>query len=415
MLQSQLFTKTQKHPPADEISVNAKLLEQAGFVSKFMAGVYIFLPLGLRVLKKIKQLVREELAKISSEELFMTTLQPKELWNSTGRWELLKNEMYQFKDLSGRDLGLAATHEEPITWLAKKFINSYQDLPKAVYQIQTKFRDAPRAKSGLMRSREFIMKDLYSFHESPEDLEKFYEKVKNAYLQIFKKLGLPVYVTEASGGVFSKKISHEFQVLSDAGEDTIIYCSKHKWAQNKEGEFSKFKAGDKCPKGNEKLQEGKSIEVGNIFNLGTKYSQDLGLKFKDKDGHDQPVWQASYGLGITRTIAALVEVFHDDKGIIWPKIVSPFDVHLIWLSGKPTTRKFADKIYNDLKKSNIEVLYDDRNVSAGEKFVDSDLIGISYRLVVSDKAASKNSVEVKERNKKVVKLLKVKNLLKLFK
>lgn len=410
MLQSKLFTKTSKESPKDEFFINAKLLERAGFIHKTMSGVYDFLPLGLATLSKINRIIREEMNAIGGQELFLSSFQPKELWEKTGRWGTLSDIMYQFKDKSGRDIGLGSTHEEAITEIAKRFIQSYKDLPVFVYQIQTKFRDEPRARSGLIRAREFLMKDLYSFHASKSDLDAFYEKAKKAYLQIFKRLGLKVYVTEASGGVFSKEFSQEFQVLADSGEDTIFYCQKCGYAQNRE--IAKIKEGDKCPKCGGEVVFSRSIEVGNIFKLGTKFSEAIGLNFIAEDGKIYPVIMGSYGIGPGRAMGTVVEIWHDEKGIIWPEAVAPYQVHLVALfresSKKAKLKKIADKIYKDLQKQNIEVLYDNReDKSAGEKFADADLIGIPLRMVISDKTIEKDSVEIKKRNKKEINLVKI--------
>lgn len=399
-----LFTKVSKEGPKDEVSVNARLLERAGFVQKFMAGVYTYLPLGTRVLANVNEIIREEMNAIGGQEVHLSVFQPKELWEMTGRWKGMADVMYQFKDSGGKDIGLAPTHEEVVAWLAKQYIHSYRDLPKAIYQIQVKFRKELRPKSGLVRGREFLMKDLYSFHADAASLDMYYDKVAEAYKKIFSRCGLDALVIEASGGDFTKEYSHEFQVLSPYGEDTIVYCPKHKWAQNKE--ISKYKAGDKCPLGNDRLSEAKGVEVGNIFRLGTRFSKDLGLTYKDKFGQNNLVWMASYGIGPGRVMGTIVDVNHDDRGIVWPLSVAPFMVHLIALSGatkKESARitKEAGRTYKELQKNRIEVLFDDRDfASAGEKFADADLIGIPFRAVVSAKTLKKGAraLEVKKRS-----------------
>lgn len=405
MRQSELFTKTKREAPKDEEAINAKLLIRAGFVDKVMAGVYSFLPLGFRVLKKIENIIREEMNAAGGQEIIMPVLHPKEVWEKTGRWSGF-DALYKVKGKDGREMALGPTHEEIIVPLAKKFINSYKDLPAYLYQIQIKFRDETRVKSGLLRGREFLMKDLYSFHSSQEDLDNYYEKMKKVYQRVFKRCGLNTIITEASGGTFSK-YSHEFQVLSEAGEDTIYWCEKCGWAQNREI----FGGGSKCPKCGAKLKIGRAIEVGNIFKLGAKYSEPFDLKFKTKDGKEQIVIMGCYGVGLGRILGAVVEVSHDDNGIIWPENVSPFNVHLLAVSDK--RKATSDKIYQSLQKTKIEVLYDDRNdVSAGEKFADADLIGVPWRAVISEKTG--NKIEIKKRNEKKTKLISGNGLLKLF-
>jgi len=403
---SQLFTKTIKEAPADEAAINAKLLIRGGFITKVMAGVYEYMPLGLRVLNKINGIIREEMDSVGGQEIFMSVLQNKENWNTTGRWESAKDVMYQFKDDAGKEYGLGFTHEEPLTATAGHFINSYKDLPKAVYQIQTKFRNEARAKSGLLRGREFLMKDLYSFHTSQEDLDPYYEKVASAYERIFDRAGVKAIRTFASGGLFSK-YSDEFQVVADVGEDVIYMNGKDNRAVNKEVYTDEVLADLGWDKSS--LVEKSSVEVGNIFKLGTKFSEPLGLKFTDEKGELKPVVMASYGIGPGRLMGTVVEVSHDDKGIIWPESIAPFRVHLVSL-GKNTE---AEVVYNDLISKGIEVLYDDReDKSAGEKFADADLIGCPWRLVVSEKTAGK--IELKKRFGKDAKLVSIAELLDLL-
>ena len=414
MLQSKLFTKTKKETPRGEKSINAILLQRGGFIYKEMAGVYTFLPLGLRVLRKIENIVREEINKISGQEVLMAVLQSKDLWDLTKRWNEGIGKEVMYKCEGDGKIGLGPTHEEMVTDIVKNFVFSFEDLPLCVYQIQTKFRKEPRARSGLLRGREFLMKDLYSFHSCEKDFQNYYQKVKKAYFKIFKRCGLKAILTEASGRGFTGGITHEFQVLAEGGEDRIIYCESLHFAQNKE--ITKFKPGDKCPLCKKPLKEGKSIEVGNIFPLGTKYSQAIGAFFQDKDGKKKPIVMGCYGIGISRTMGAIVEVYHDEKGIIWPKEVSPFDFHLLsLLSGKRKVdreiKKTCQKVLSFLQKEGFEVLYDDREEkTAGEKFADADLIGIPYRIVVSEKTLKKDSIELKKRAKKRIKLIKIKKL-----
>lgn len=406
MRQSQLFTKTQKQAPKDEKSVNAQLLIRAGFIYKEMAGVYTYLPLGLRVLKKIQGIVREEMNKISGQEILMTVFQPKNLWQETNRWSegVGKEIMYKCKGV-GKEVGLGPTHEEMLTDIVRHYVKSYEDLPFYPYQIQTKFRKELRARSGLLRGREFDMKDLYSFHSSEEDFKKYYKKVTQSYFKIFKRCGLKTILTEASGAGFTKEYTHEFQVLNSGGEDTIIYCSKKDFAQNKE--ITKFKPGQKCPQCREKLKQGKSIEVGNIFPLKTKYSKAMNAYFIDKNGKRKLIIMGCYGLGPSRVMGTIVEIHNDKNGLIWPEQVAPFQIHLIPIEINSKVKKASEKIYNDLQKAGIEVLYDDRKQNTvGEKFVESDLIGIPYRLVVSEKTLKKNCIEIRKRNQKKIKLIK---------
>ena len=379
MLQSRLFTKTLKNFPKDEESVNAKYLIRAGYVRKLSSGIFSYLPLGLRVLNKISQVVREEMDAIGAQEILMPALVAKRYWVKSNRWKV----PVVYKVEAGDDeFGLGWTHEEVIAHIAEEFIRSEKDLPAALYQIQTKFRQEPRARSGLIRLREFVMKDLYSFHKTEADLNKFYDKVASAYLKIFNRLSLPVKIVEASGGDFTKEYTHEFQVLTEGGEDTVFYCDKCKFAQNRE--IAKVKSGEKCPncKGGI-VQESKAIEAGNIFKLGKRFSPKSGDWF-----------MASYGLGPSRAMAAIIEIHHDEKGIIWPEEAAPFKAHLLALT--PSIKSKADKIYKDLQKKGIELLYDDRDsASPGEKLVDADILGIPWRLVVSEK--TKNKIEIKKR------------------
>lgn len=413
MKYSSFFPKTKKNEFKEDLSVNAKLLVKAGYIDQLMAGSWTLLPLGFRVVENIKNIIREELNKTGAQELLMPLLHPREIWDQTGRWSdpEVKKIMYQFEDIHGKEYGLSFTHEEIVMNLLSKFVQSYKDLPVMVYHFSTKFRNEPRAKSGILRAREFMMKDLYSAHVSEADLEEYYNKVKAAYVVIFERMGLKVKVTEASGGVFTEKHSHEFQVLSEVGEDTIYYCDCEKcdFAQNEE--IFKGKEGDSCPECKDcKIKMGHSIEVGNIFPLGTKYSKSQKVFYADKEGKQQEIWFASYGIGPTRVLGALTEVFHDDKGIIWPKSVAPFAVHLISLN----KNEEAQIIYDQLEKTGSEVLYDDReNVTAGQKFADADLIGIPVRLVISPKTGDK--IEWKERASEKVEVLSLEEVVKKLK
>ncbi|MCL4404257.1 His/Gly/Thr/Pro-type tRNA ligase C-terminal domain-containing protein [Patescibacteria group bacterium] len=412
MRQTELFSKTHKDFPKDEVAINAQLLIKANFVQKLMAGVYSFMPLGYRTLEKIMAIIREEMNALGASELLMPALHPRSIWDATGRWDTMKKVMYQFKDDGGREFGLGTTHEEVIAVLGKTVIDSYADLPLAAYQIQMKFRNEPRAKSGLIRGRQFIMKDLYSFHADEQSLEDLYERSKRAYLNVFERAGLKAYVTEASGGDFTKSFSHEFQVETPAGEDETLLCRLCGFARNKE--IADEKAGARCPKCESGvLEKAKTVEVGNIFKLGTKFSEAAGLYFKDKSGVSKPVIMASYGIGVDRLMGTIVEVHHDEKGIVWPESVAPYKVHLLRLGDEAEVQKFADEAYNHLTQAGVEVLYDDRpDVSAGEKFYDADLIGLPYRAIVSGKTVLQEKIEVKKRSEKEGKLMKAEELAK---
>jgi len=393
---SQLFSKTTKQVPSDEVSTNAKLLIRAGYVDKVGAGIYTFLPLGVRVISKISQIIREEMDAIGGQEITMPVLQPKANWEKTGRWKDF-DVLFRVKGEAG-EFALGPTHEEIVTPLAKRFISTYRDLPKAVYQIQTKFRDEPRAKSGILRGREFLMKDMYSFHETEEDFKKYYEKAKVAYRKIFKRLGLVAIETEAAGGTFSK-FSDEYQVVCESGEDEIVYCPGGDFSQNTEiiEDVPKLE-GKQCDLGHGPLLKVKTIEVGNIFPLKDKYSKAFDLTYADKGGKLNNVLMGCYGIGISRLMGAIVEVFHDKRGIIWPESVAPFKVHLIAIRDQRSeVSNLGKEEYEKLNKAGVEVLFDDRgDVSAGEKFADADLLGIPVRLVVSKKVG-KGKVEWKER------------------
>jgi prolyl-tRNA synthetase len=398
MRQSHLFTKTRKEAPKDEVAKNAQLLIRAGYIHKEMAGVYSMLPLGLRVLENINRVIREEMNAVGGQEVLMSTLQNKELWETTGRWsdDVVDN---WFKTIlkGGGDVGLGFTHEEPLTNVMRSHINSHADLPKAAYQIQWKFRNEERAKSGILRGREFLMKDLYTFSKDETQHNQIYEQYADAYAKVYERLGIGdrTYRTFASGGVFSK-YSHEFQCLSEVGEDTIYLHEKKGIAVNKEvmePAVLKDLGIDESD-----LVEKKAIEVGNIFSLGTKFSKPLNLVFKDESGAEVPVVMGSYGIGSTRLMGVLAEILSDEKGLVWPKEVAPFSVHLLMLAGgNEDVAAEANRMYEDLKDHGIDVLFDDRDVRAGEKFADAELIGIPTRIVVSEKTMSQGGVEVMDR------------------
>jgi prolyl-tRNA synthetase len=395
MRQSQLFTKTRREAPADEVSKNAQLLIRAGYIHKEMAGVYSYLPLGLMVLENIKQIIREEMNREGGQEIVMTALQDKEIWEKTDRWSDEKVDNWFKTELkSGGVVGLGITHEEPLTRIMTSFISSYRDLPRYAYQFQNKFRNETRAKSGVMRGREFMMKDLYDFSRTEEEHNEFYNRIRAAYLRIFQRVGLGdhTYVTFASGGIFSE-FSEEFQTVSDAGEDIIYVDEEKRIALNKEVCTDEVIA--KLGLTREALVEKKSIESGNIFHLGTKFSEPLGLFYTDESGARVPVWMGSYGLGPTRLMGTLVEVLADDAGIVWPAAVAPCMVHLVGLNLEdPVVRDWAEGVYQNLRARGISVLYDDRDLRPGEKFADSDLMGMPYRVVVSRKGRDAGTFEV---------------------
>lgn len=413
MLYSKLFGKTKKEAPKDETSRNAQLLIQAGFIHKEMAGVYTYLPLGLRTLNKICNILREEMNAIGGQEAALTALQEKELWEKTGRWDdNVVDVWFKTKLKGGSDLGLGLTHEEPLTQIATKYVQSYRDLPFYVYQIQNKFRNEVRSKSGLMRGREFLMKDLYSFNKSQQDLDEFYNLAIQAYKNYFNRIGLGeiTYVTFASGGIFTK-YSHEFQTLTPAGEDTVFVDRKKGIAVNKEVYSDEVLADLNLNK--DELEEITAAETGNIFKLGTKFSEPLGLTYIDEDGNNKHVVMGSYGIGPGRSMGVVVEVFNDERGIIWPENIAPYKVHLVGLNlENDATRTKAGNIYDLLSKAGIEVLFDDRvDTTAGEKFANADLIGCPYRLVVSNKTVEDN-VEMKMRRSGEVSVLDFQKALK---
>ena len=414
MQYSKLFSKTLKTAPSSAETVNHKLLVQAGFVRQVMAGVYTYTPLGLRVLNKISQIIREEMNNVGGQEVLMPILHPSALWKQTGAWDK-SDVLFKIKSRTGREYALAQSNEETVTPLAKEWIHSKNDLPLSIYHINAKFRDELRSKSGILRGREFLMKDMYSWHENQADFEQYYTKVKAAYMRIFGKLGLTAKATEASGGGFSDKISYEFEVLTDAGEAPILYCSKCDYCVNVD-DIKTYKEGDSCPKcSGDKLKAAMASEVGNVFDLGTKYSKAFELTIPNSKGEKIYPIMGCYGIGISRTMGVLVEKFHDERGIIWPESAAPFKVHLVAIAGKnEAVTKQADKVYNELTKAGIEVLYDDReSVMAGAKLADADLIGIPYRAVVSEKTGEQ--IEVKKRNETEAKLMSLENFLQALK
>jgi prolyl-tRNA synthetase len=393
------------------------LLVQGGFVHQEMAGVYSWLPLGLRVMRKVEAIVREEMDALGAQEVLMSGLQPKENWLQTDRWDKM-DVLFKIPSQTKKEYALGPTHEEIVTPLVKAFVTSYKDLPVAVYQIQTKFRDELRAKSGVLRGREFNMKDLYSFHLTQADLEAFYQKALQAYLQVFSRCGLQAKVVEASGGAFTKKFSHEFQVLTDAGEDKILTSPSWMYGQN--SEVATLKEGDACPDHpGEVLEWRKGVEVGNIFDLGPKFAEAFDLVVTNEAGERQPVLMGCYGIGVSRLVGTIVEACHDDRGIVWPRRVAPYQVEIVSLRSKDEAMQTrisetALALYEDLTKQGVEVLWDDRaDVSPGEKFADADLLGMPLRLVVSEKMLKENSIEWKERAKTEAQVVKMEDVVEM--
>lgn len=406
MKQSQLFTKTSKDFPKDEVAKNAQLLIKAGFINKEMAGVYSYLPLGMLVLQKIEKIVREEMNAIGGQEVRMATLHPSEPWKQTGAWDNV-DVVFKINSRTKKEYTVGQSEEEIVTPIAKRYVSSYRDLPLAIYQIGQKYRDELRSKSGIMRGREFTMKDMYSFHETQEDFDVFYNKAKEAYFKVYERCGLVAKATEASGGSFTKKLSYEFMVLTDAGEDDILYCDSCSYCVNEEiSDNKKNNICTRCNKGT--LLSARASEVGNIFDLGRKYPTDFSFTYKNKQGEDEIPIMGCFGIGITRLMGVIVEAFSEDAGILWPESVAPFRVHLVSLDKNDE----AQKIYESLLKKGIEVLYDDRDVRAGEKFADSDLIGIPYRAVVSGRSIEAGGLELKKRNSRESEIIKIDDLMK---
>lgn len=396
MRMTQLFVKTRKDAPADEVSKNAQLLIRAGFVHKVMAGVYAYTPLGIRVLENIKQIVREEMNDVAGAELIMTALQRPDTWEETGRWDdEVVDVWFKTKLKDDSELGLAWSHEEAIIEMLKNHITSYKDLPQSMYQFQTKFRNELRSKSGIMRGREFVMKDMYSVHTSEEDCDTYYDQVIEAYKRVFDRLGIgdKTFVTFASGGAFTK-FSHEFQTICEAGEDTLYVNDDHTVAVNEEvlDEATKELGIDKAD-----LKPVTSAEVGNIFKFGTEKSESMNFMFTDKDGTQKPLYLASYGIGITRVMGVIAEMMSDDKGLVWPENIAPYKVHIVRIGDDDEVVKAADALHDDLKKAGVEALYDDRNERVGTMLADADLMGIPKRVVISSKSLAAGGAEVKLR------------------
>lgn len=401
---SKTFIKTLREAPKDEVARNGALLTRAGYIHKELAGVYDYLPLGLRVLENIKRIIREELAKIDSEEVQLTSLQNPEIWEKTGRFSDQQVDIWFKTEVTGGGvLGLAPTHEEPITNLMRTYISSYKDLPRSVFQIQTKFRNEKRAKSGILRGREFIMKDMYSFHATEEDLDRYYAEVEKAYARIYERLGLSeTYETFASGGIFSK-YSHEYQTFLPVGEDTVYYNSDRSVVLNEEVYNDEVLADLNVRR--EELETTTAAEVGNIFKLKVKYSEPLGLQFSSEDNQLKTVYMGCYGIGVSRVMGVIAEKYADEKGLVWPEQIAPFKYYLVGIGESGVAQ--AEEIY---AAHTDKILYDDRNVRPGEKFADAELMGIPYRVVISDKTLAENCAEVTNRRTGESKLVKLTEL-----
>ncbi len=393
---SRTMIKTRKETPNRAVSVNHDLLIRGNFIRQEAAGIYTILPLGRRVLNNIENIIRHHLNELGSVELTLPALHPKNLWEQTGRWDTV-DVLYKVQSKFGKKYVLAATTEEIATPLAKDHIKSYRDLPLSFYSINNKYRDEARAKSGIIRNREFGMKDMYSFHASPEDFAQYYKKVLETYMQIFADCGINAKITEASGGEYTVAATHEFMAISEAGEDEIICCEECSFAQNIE--VSGYHEGDKCPKCGEKLKTEKAIEIGHIFDLGIKFSNDFNLKFVDRNGTLQPVFMGCYGIGTTRLMGAVVEIHYDERGIVWPEKLAPYNCHLVGLNMEDSNvNRVAFTLYEYLARKHISVLFDEREkVSPGRKFSDADLIGIPIRLIISKRTVQKNSIEITDR------------------
>lgn len=395
---SQQLIKTTKEIPSGEQSKNAELLIRAGFIDKTMAGVFTMLPMGLKVLNNITRIIREEMESLGAEEVLMPALQPKEFWDATGRWETM-DVLYRVHSPDGsHEFGLGPTHEEVVTPLMKRFLLSYRDIPRAVFQIQTKFRFEPRAKSGILRGREFMMKDLYSFHTTEEDLLNFYDRAAEAYFRVYNRAGLTALKVRASGGAFSE-FSHEFQVLTECGEDLVFHCDAPECAFAENKEIVTVAEGDVCPDCRVgKIIVSKAVEVGNIFPLYTKFTDAFNLTVKNQEGEDQKVLMGCYGIGCTRLLGTVVEVLADERGLVWPESIAPYQVHLVQLGADEAVKAAAENVYEQLRSNGVTVLFDDReDIKAGEKFAEADLIGIPQRVVISAKTVAAESVEIKNR------------------
>jgi len=407
---SKLFTKTLKSAPKEADNISAKLLYRANFVDKLAAGIFSYLPLGWKMHKNIENIIREEMDALGGQEISLPVLQPETIWQETDRWDKMDPPLFKLKDRHGKNYCLGPTHEEVVTKIVRGRVNSYKDLPFMVYQIQDKFRNELRSSGGLLRTREFTMKDAYSFHAGRDDLRKYYKRVSDSYKRIFQRCGLEVVVTKADSGSIGGEVSHEFMTLCKRGEDKIAICDSCQFAANVD---VLEKNVDKCPECGRKLRQELAIENGHTFDLGTLYSEKMGARFTDKDGKEKPFVMGCYGIGVGRLMASILEVHHDKAGMILPKEVAPYQIHLLTLGEDRRVKRQAEKIYKELTNSGIEVLYDDREESAGVKLSDADLLGMPIRAIVSEKTIAKNKIELKKRKEKETKLVSLNELKKL--
>lgn len=406
MKQSKSFIFTSKEVPSDIKGISANLLWRGGFIDQLSSGIYSILPLGWRVHQRISQIIREELNNIGGQEIYLPALQPKEIWMESNRWDKMDPPLFKLKDRHNKEFALGSTHEEVITQLVGKKVKSFKELPFMLYQIQVKFRNELRATSGLLRTREFIMQDAYSFHQDEQDFQKYYQQIINAYKNIFKRCGVPTLLVEASSGTIGGKSSHEFMIIAESGEDKIVICPKCNFAANVEV-YKK----DNCPKCKNRLDIKNCIEIGHIFNLGTQYSKKINANFINSKNQQKPLIMGCYGIGIGRLLASIVEASHDNCGIIWPSEIAPFQIHLIILQNEKRVIENGNDIYNVLEKNKFQVLYDEREISAGQKLVESDLLGIPLRIVISEKTLEKNAVELKLRQENKFELVEISQLI----
>jgi len=410
-LYSTSLSQTRKESPRDATSINHELLIRGGFVQQESAGIYTLLPFGERVVNNIEGIIRNEMLQLGAEEISLPILQTKENWIRTGRWDTV-DILFKLKSRwSGKEYGLAPTAEEGIVPVVRSRIRSYKDLPMAIFQIQKKFRDEKRAKSGVIRGREFGMKDMYSFHATTQDFQQFYETTRETYLRIFQQFGINAKVTEASGGEYTTQPTHEFHAISNAGEDLIVYCTNCTFAQN--SEISQFQHGDSCPHCNSELKVDKSIEIGHIFDLGTKFTEAFDLTFAGPDGSNNPVFMGCYGIGTTRAMATVVELHNDDKGIIWPDAIAPYNVHLIGLNtDSENVQHTINFLTQELNARGVSVLYDDRkDATTGDKLASADLIGIPNRVLISTRTLQQKAIEFKRRDSKNSQIITIHTLL----
>jgi len=412
MKQSKLFYKTSKSVSEADGAAEIKFLLQGDYIERLASGVYSFLPLGWRVMRKLTELIRREMDSIGAQEVSLPTLQPKKIWEESGRWDAMEPPLFKLEDQHKKEFALGPTHEEVMTGLAKKRINSYKNLPVYLYQIQTKFRNEIRATGGLLRTREFLMKDLYSFHDDSKDLAEYYKLVAKTYHRIFDALELNVLQIDAVSGSIGGETSHEFMVPSDSGEDEVYYCNECKlgfsaeYLQEKRQKDSNI---PKCEKCGDKLSVESCIECGHIFNLGDKYSKSMKLEYVDRDGKKNNVLMGCYGIGLGRIMATVIAVHHDERRIIWPKSIAPFEIHLINLNLKDEKQiERIEEIEKELIEKGIDVLYDDRlGVSAGEKLAEADLIGAPIRIIASEKTLAENKLEIMTRKDKNAELIDI--------